>query len=289
LTASLRRRDAAAPMADFRSKNALGRWQEASKIRQEWLDHGVSTQPADRQAAERALTKIYARISRPRPRFEWVASPHQALPLIAGWPTLGQLLARIRDPHPRGKPPLASDLAMSVSRMRSALSAGVAHPDPELSRVGRGKRNEPWPELPPMAALEAGVPLGVVLHQGIRTALDRSLAQGFRTRVRDALPVNPADLPACWYGQQEAPWVAYYDVLHRLGLARYQPDDLDRLSHWAALARSCGWWWPGEAVCVVVDRPELTRTEPLPGTWHDEVRLRPDGIGYRDGWHPLLG
>ena len=138
-------------MADFRSKKALGRWQEASKIRQEWLDHGLSTQPADRQAAERALTKIYARISRPRPRFEWVASPAQALPLVAGWPTLGQLFARIRDPHPRGKPPLASDLAMSVSRMRSALSAGVAHSDPELSRVGRGKRNEPWPELPPMA------------------------------------------------------------------------------------------------------------------------------------------
>lgn len=285
----MRRHDAAAPMADFRSKNALGRWQEAGKIRQEWLDHGLSTQPADRQAAERALTKIYASITRPRPRFEWVASPRQAISLIAGWPTLGQLFARIRDPHPQGKHPLASDLAMSVSRMRSALSAGVAHPDPELSRVGMGKRNEPWPELPPMAALEAGVPLGVVLHQGIRTALGRSLAQGFRTQVRDALPVEPAQVPVCWYGQQEAAWIAYYDVLHRLGLARYQTDDLGRLGDWAALARSCGWWWPGEQVCVVVDRPELARTEPLPGTWHDEVRLRPGGIRYRDGWQPPLG
>src|SRR3984957_12869007 len=104
LTAPMRRHDAAAPMADFRSKNALGRWQEASKIRQEWLDHGFSPPTAQRQTAERALTKIYASIARPRPRFEWVASPRQALPLIAGWPTLGQLFARIRDHHPRGKP-----------------------------------------------------------------------------------------------------------------------------------------------------------------------------------------
>jgi hypothetical protein len=170
---------------------------------------------------------------------------YQAVPLITGWPTLGQLFARVRD--------------------------------------------EPWPELPPVNALEAGVPLGVVLHQGIRTALHRSLAEGFRSRVRDALPGDPAGVPACWYGQQEAAWVAYYDALHRLGLARYQPGDLDHLGNWAALARSCGWWWPGEGVCVVVDRPELARTEPWPGTWHDEVRLRPDGIHYRDGWQPQLG
>jgi hypothetical protein len=233
---------------------------------------------------------IYAKISRPRPRFEWVSSPHQALPLVAGWPTLAALYARIRDPHPPGTPPLASDLAMSASRLRGALSAGVAHADPELSpvRKGKGKRNEPWPELPPLEALEAGVPFGVVLHQGIRGALHASLARGFRALVRTALAGDPDRVPVCWYGQQDAAWVAYYDALHRLGLARYEPDDLDHLGCWAALARSCGWWWPGEGVCIVVDRPELARTEPVPGTWHGEVRLQRDGLRYRDGWHPLL-
>ncbi len=93
----------------------------------------------------------------------------------------------------------------------------------------------------------------------------------------------------CWYGQQDAAWVAYYDALHRLGLARYRPDDLDHLGNWAALARSCGWWWPGEGLCVVVDRPELARTEP---DSRERGTMRsgsdPDGIGYRDGWQPLL-
>lgn len=279
-------------MAVFRSTTARGLWQEAIKIRQEWLEAGLSAQPADRAAAEHSLTMIYAKISRPRPRFEWAGSPRAALPLVAGWPTLGSLHAWVRDPHPRGRPPLASDLAMSVSRLRGALSAGVTHADPELSptRDTRDGKREPWPELPPLRALEAGVPLGVLLHQGIHTALYRSLAQGFRTPVRAALAGDgdPASLPVCWYGQQDAAWIAYYDALHRLGLARYRPGDLDHLGCWAALARACGWWWPGEDVCVVADRPELARTQPLPGAWHDEVRLRPDGLRYRDGWRPLL-
>ena len=118
-------------MANFGSKRALGLWQEASKIRQEWLDHGLSTQPADRQTAEHSLTMIYVRISRPRPHFEWVSSPAQALPL------------------------------------------------------------------------------GVVLHRSVRIALHRSLARGFRVPVRTALAGDPARVPVCWYGQQEAPWIAY--------------------------------------------------------------------------------
>ncbi|WP_218670943.1 DUF6745 domain-containing protein [Microbispora sp. GKU 823] len=261
-------------MTDVRSgKSAHDRWQEAVKIRQEWLDHGLSTQPADRRTVEHSLTAIYARISRPKPRFEWVDSPDQAIPLVAGLPTLDRLYGWIRNPHPRGTPPLASDLAMLESQLRGALSAGVSHADPELSPARRGKRNEPWPELPPLRALDAGVPLGVVVHQGIRTALHRSLAHGFRMPIRNTL-AGSGPVPACWYGQQDAAWVAYYDALHRLGLASYRPDELEHLGHWAALARSGGWWWPGEDVCVVVDRPELARTEPVPGTWHDEVRLR---------------
>jgi hypothetical protein len=283
LIAPARRHDAAVTMLPVRGKNAHDRWREAAKIRQEWLDHGLSTQPADRWTAERGLTAIYARTHRPKPRFVWVESPVQALPLITGLPTLDQLYELIRDPRPRGTAPLASDLAVVASQLRGALSAGVSHTDPERSAARKGKREEPWPELPPLKALDAGVPLGVVLHQGIRIALHRSLAHGFRIPVRDSLA---GPVPACWYGQQDATWVAYYDALHRLGLASYRPDALDHLGHWAALARSCGWWWPGEDVCVVVDRPELVRTEAVPGTWHDEVRLRRDGVRYRDGWQP---
>jgi hypothetical protein len=175
---------------------------------------------------------------------------------------------------------------MVVSQLRGALSAGVLHADPELSPPRRGKGKEPWPELPPRDALDAGVPLGVVLHRGIRAALHRSLAHGFYLPVRAALAAE-GPVPVCWYGQQDAAWVGYYAALQRLGLARYERDESEHLGEWAALVRSCGWWWPGEQVCVVVERPATVHTEPVPGGWHDEVRLRPRGVRYRDGWYPM--
>ena len=259
------------------------RWQDAVKIRREWLGHGLSTDPADQSTAEHSLTAIYAKVARPRPRFVWVDSPHQAMRLVSGLPTLDDLYAWVRDPRPRAAPPAASDVAMAASSLRGALSARVVHPDPELTPTRKGKRGDPWPELPPADAFRTGVPLNVVLHQGIHNALHRSLARGLRVPVRNTLD---GPVPVCWYGQHDATWIAYYDALHRLGLANYRPDELEHLGHWTALARSCGWWWPGEDVCVVVERPELVDTEPVPGTWHDEVRLRRGGVRYRDGWHP---
>ncbi|RFS84556.1 hypothetical protein D0T12_13430 [Actinomadura spongiicola] len=291
MTALARREDAAFhPHTDVRYLSSRDRWREAAEFRREWLDHALSTRPADRRATERSLTAIYARLSRPRPRprFVWVDSPKQAMPLVGGWPTVQDLYAWLRDPRPPGPPPLASDLAMVAHRLRGSLGAGVVHADPEVSPVLKGRRREPWPDLPPPEALRAGVPLGVVLHRGIHDAMHRTLGAGFRGPVHRAL-TGGSPGPVCWYGQQDAAWIAYYDVLHRLGLARYRPDDLDHLGHWAALARSCGWWWPGDEVCVVVERPESVHAEAVPGTRHDEVRLGRDGVRYRDGWHPRPG
>ncbi|MET8352237.1 DUF6745 domain-containing protein [Micromonospora sp. NPDC005206] len=287
MSAPARRNDAAMPAQAVYSNNVRDLWQQAVGIRQEWLGHALSTEPADKPTAERCLTAIYARMKRPQPRFEWVESPDKARSLITGWPTLDQLYEWIRDPRPRGTPPLASDLAMVTSQLRGALSASVTHTDPELSPIRAGKTKEPWPELAPLHALDSGVSLGVVLHQGVRTALHRSLAHGYYLPVR-ATMAGGGPVPVCWYGQQDASWVAYYDTLHRLGLARYGPNEAEHLNAWANLARSCGWWWPAEDVCVVVDRPQEIRTEPVSAMVHEPVRLRPRGVRYRDGWQPLL-
>jgi len=286
MTGPARRLHVATVTVSSPGTSARDLWQAASRIRQEWLDHGLSTQPADRATAEGSITAIYAGIGRPRPRFAWVDSPRQALPLIRGLPTLDQLYQWIRDPSPTGPPPLASDLAAAASRLRATLSGGVVHGDPDLSPARRPKSKDPWPELPPLEALAVGIPLPVVLHQGLRTALHRSLAHGVAFPVRAAIS-GDRPVPVCWYGQQDASWIAYYDALHRLGLARYGPDEARQLGDWAALARSGGWWWPGEQVCVVVEHPQRVRVEPVPGTRHGEVRLAPDGVEYRDGWRPM--
>jgi hypothetical protein len=167
------------------------------------------------------------------------------------------------------------------------LDECATHPDLDPPRPAR-KGAKPWPTLPPLDALDAGVPLREVLRQGVRAALQTSLADGIYLPVRATLTAH-APLPVAWYGQQESYWIAYYDVLRRLGLARYRPADNDHLDEWAVLGRSCGWWWPGEDVCVVVERPAAIHTEPIPGGWHEQVRLhhgsRPP-VEYRDGWRP---
>jgi hypothetical protein len=250
-------------------------------IRREWLDWGLNTEPADRTGAEQSLTNIYARRSRPRPRFVWVDSPQQALDHLVGLPTHEVLQQWVMARRPPGSPPLASDLAAGLSRLRGTLEECFPESDLDSARATR-KRGQPWPELPPLDALRAGIPLREVLRQGVRDALRVSFADGFYLPVRAAL----GPLPVAWYGQQESFWIAYYDVWRRLGLARYPRADNEHLDDWAALARSCGWWWPGEDRCVVVERPAVIVTEPVPGAWHEQVRLV--DVEYRDGWRPPM-
>jgi hypothetical protein len=258
-------------------------------IRREWLDHGLATAPANRAAAEDALTSIYARHSRRRPRFRWVDSPREAVPLLEGLPTHDVLQRWVMARRPPGTPPLASDIAAGLSRLRSALDECLSRPDLDPPRAAR-KNGKPWPILPPLDALNVGVPLREVLRQGVRAALRTSLADGFYLPVRAVLAVH-GPLPVAWYGQQESHWIAYYDALRRLGLARYRRADGEYLDVWAVLAQSCGWWWPGEEMCVIVERPAAIQVEPVPDGWHGQVQLHRGSRGpveYRDGWRPLL-
>jgi hypothetical protein len=278
----------AAPGSFPRFGSAPQIWPQAVPIRQEWLDVGLCTAPADRDTAERCITAVYARHSRPRPRFRWVDSPRQAVGLLDGLPTHESLQSWVRDRRPPGRPPLAGDIAAGLSRLRSALEdsthCDLAPPAP-VTRKGK-----PWPALPPVDALSHGVPLREVLRQGIRVPLQTSLADGGYLPVRAALGrLIGAVPPVAWYGQQESSWIAYYDALRRLELVRYRPTDAEQFADWTGLARSCGWWWPGEDVCVVVERPAVLRTEPVPGGRHGEVRPVRGGaapIAYRDGWQP---
>lgn len=302
------RRDAARTIPTGYADRALAWWRAAEPIRREWLDHGLDTAPADRRTTEDTVARLYARHRRQRPRFHWVDSPPAALPLVTGLPTHDVLHRWVTGRPPPGVPPLVSDLVAGWSRLRGTLDDGAEHPDltpPPTTRrrstdrmaggrAGVGGVDPPgtrWPVLPPAEAFAAGVPLRVVLRQGIWTALRVSLADGFFLPVRAALAAAGRPVPSAWYGQQDAYWVAYYDVLRRLGLARYRPADEAQLDEWVTLARCAGWWWPGERTCVLVDRPVVLRTERVPGGLHDERRPARDGappIAYRDGWSPSL-
>jgi hypothetical protein len=288
MTLTARRQVAAAPaIPSTRPRDHA--WSQAVEIRRAWLARGLATEPADRSATERSLSAIYARLHRPRPQFVWVDSPHQALPLVTGFPTNDVLWQWIQPRHPGGAPPLASDLAAELSRLRGGLDEAITPPASEPPPPKR-KKSEPWPRLAPKDALDQEVPFLEIVRQGVREALRTSLADGLYLPVRRAL-AGDRPLPTVWYGQQESSWIAYYDVCRELGLARFEPSDEENLNHWATLASSCGWWWPGEDNCVVVERPATIRMQPLPRGLHEEVRLSHGpgpAIEYRDGWYPLL-
>ncbi|MEV8503812.1 DUF6745 domain-containing protein [Actinoplanes sp. NPDC051475] len=270
MTATVRRRGAA---------TVLDHWHRADEGRREWLGVGLATGPADRETAERILTRFYLRQGRERPRFTWVTSPAAALPHTAGIPGHDDLHAWLWPDQPAGRPPIAVDLAATWARLRAALDEAAVHPDLEPVRKVR-KGDKPWPVLPPVPAIEAGVPLRVVLGQSVRDALRSALMHGVALPVRAALG-PPATLPICWYGQQDAPWIAHHDVMHRLGLSQPAPRDAAHLEEWAALARATGWWWPGEEVCVLVERPARIGPVTLP----DDPLTTPvrATVEYRDG------
>jgi hypothetical protein len=302
VTAPARRSVAAADLSLIRYRDrAISHWQRAVDIRQEWLTHGLSTEPADRTAAENSLARIYARVSRRRPRFVWVDSPQQALPLVTDLPTHDVLHAWVVGKQPPGSPPLASDLAARLHQLRSALDQCLTDPDldpPSTTRAKstgeekprRGERKA-WLALRAEDALNGGVSLREVLRHGVWEALRTSLADGFYLPIRAALAVS-RPVPVGWYGQQDASWIVFYDVVRRLGLGRFPAGDGEQLDDWATLARSCGWWWPDEQVCVMVQRPAVIDTEPVPGGWYEQRRLRqssPSPVVYRDGWRPPIG
>jgi hypothetical protein len=79
----------------------------------------------------------------------------------------------------------------------------------------------------------------------------------------------------CSYGLHDADWMSYYDYLQQAGVKGIEP--LDGMKE---LAKSCGWWWPFDGICIVTERPtELHRDNR--GRLHHEERA---AIRYPDGW-----
>jgi len=246
----------------------LERWWRATEIRSEWLSHALSTEPADRERAETAITALYRLVGAERPRFVWVASPSAAaevLPFAEGPVDPRDALSEWE----RGFATLAFELRQSLGR---GSGSGGVRPSwrPRLASAA--------------AALEAGRSLDEVVDQWVHGSLGRWLVDGLCLPVRRALADR---LPGFgWYGQHDAHWIAYGDARRQLGLCRFAPADLEQLDLWAAVARSCGWWWPRRRICVVAERPEAIHTEPVQGS-DGELRLhhpRGPALRYRDGW-----
>ncbi|WP_067830189.1 DUF6745 domain-containing protein [Actinomadura kijaniata] len=254
----------------------IDRWHEAAAIRDEWLTEALSTRPADRSAAEAAIGGLYALVGREPPDFVWVDSPAAALNALPPDPP-PRLNADFLRTDPGGWP-----VALLLANLVSDLRAGL---DARRRRARRSRWYRPPEGSTAEELLADGEDLPSVLRWMFHEPLRASVLDSLRNHIRAVLGNERGDLP--WSGQHDAHWVAGFDVHRRLGMARYRGPDEAQLDLWAALARSCGWWWPYDEVCVVTERPAEIHAEPGPGRPDGEIRLHnPDGpaLRYRDDW-----
>ncbi len=224
---------------------------EAAELREQWLGRALSTLPADRPAAEAAISELYHLIGLTPPRFHWVTSPVAALVTVPPGVRARESVDRLPDwPLP------------------ARFSALVA----ELWRQLNGR-------IPPRQRS-----VDQLIRQEIRYPLSMSVANVLHPPLR-AGHDGPFRQVSGWYSTQCPSWVAEYEALHLLAGVAFSTEQRRLIGLWATLAGSCGWWWPRPDVCVVSERPALVHTEQS----DDDGRVRlhcADGpaIGYADGW-----
>ncbi len=227
---------------------------EAAEIREEWLGWAFSTLPAERPAAEAAISGLYRLLGLDPPRFHWVSSPLMALETVPP----GVRLSASESVERMAEWPVPRRLAMLVQTLSMEFEA-------QLRWIHRPMELEIRTEVrtPLARSVER------CLHDSLpRTGDSRHFAPGYR-----------------WYQTQSVSWIAHYDAMRRAAGMVFTPEQTHLLDLWAAAARSCGWWWPREGVCVVSERPVAMHTEP--GDGPGEVRLHcADGPAFRyaDGW-----
>ena len=259
----------------------------ACSLRDEWLACGVDVRPADRPAAEAAVSGLYRLLGERPPKFVWAPSPPAALDVMRDDPRF-QYAAPLRAATPPllRDWPLSARLASLVSELRQWLDWRIGR-----DRHGTGVWSRPgWSRaartMEPREALAAGLGAEAVVDAGVYGSLRFSLHDAMCAPMRTAWLTGRQPSGLAYFGQHEAHWIAHYDVHRRAGLASYRPQDARQLDLWAQLARSTGWWWPVRGLCVMAERPAGLSTEPMPGARHGEVRLHhPDrpAVRYADG------
>jgi hypothetical protein len=229
--------------------SALAR-REAAAIREEWLGLALSTLPADRPAAEAALSGLYELIGLRPPRFHWVSSPLMAVETIP--PGVRPLSSTTQDNETTW--PLLSRFAALARRLSFELDSHV---------------------------VRVHLLMGRMIRQEVLSPLARSAAASLVPMYREATGRNRPIL----YETQSVAWIAQYDALRRVVGVNFTPEQARELDLWTAALRSCHLWWPREDVCVISERPVAVHTE-VTGDRGEVRPHRADGpaVRYADGW-----
>lgn len=237
--------------------------------RAEWADAHLSTAPADRERAERAIRGLYQLRGLARPSFEWVASP------AAGVDAYGETARReaVTDPY------VLKRKGLNIRGKYIRYFDGLADPFPlrpqrRRSMVTRLERA--FAELDPPVRAAAIGPVGreIVASLSQRFGVERDFepyfesyrvpaggtgAGRFASRPRTASPVEAIE--AMQPGQFDLDGAALdllFSVFDPRLVRRATWDSADQalVRHRLEVARSAGPWWALHGLAIVSERPE---------------------------------
>ncbi|MDQ6745059.1 MAG: hypothetical protein M3Z27_03435 [Actinomycetota bacterium] len=230
-------------------------------IRERWLRVCLSTEPADRLAAEEALAGAYASAGlRPPSSVVWMESP-LAGKIQAGamavererrrrtvavddgiWSVLLKLFAKAG-----GKPLPGVDCGDSVlAQLREATSGGIQQ------RLNAEVSADVWWDV-----------RDALSDRRVSAEVNRQVFARFTEAVNEALGVAEDDAaPRAvddvftvygGHGQHDAWWAAMCEFFEQVGVL----ETTETLEPLRRLARSCGQWWAFENAAVLTERPRV--------------------------------
>lgn len=184
----------------------------------EWLRAGLSTEPIDHVAAEKAVDALYTLVTgAPAPQFIWCESPLAAVLLIAEAP--GQFGAPLRE-RIRLKPWESARAWLLSQYGQAELTRGLHESCQEAVRA-----------------------LSPLINQ-ITEAVVAADTEEDSVRTRRRLALTYAD-----HGQLNGAWLPLWQAYPPPGQAG------EVIRALAAVSRRTHWWWAYEGVAVLCERP----------------------------------
>ena len=261
----------------------------------DWLAAGLSCAPADFDATELAVARLYERIGRKRPYFVRLSSPFGAELYInlltKTWPAMtatGQLAGQLRGQlwdQLRGQ--LWDQLRGQLwDQLRDQLwdqlagQLGDQLEDQLRGQLAGQLRGQLWDQL-------AGK-LGGQLRGQLEDQLRGQLRGQLRDQLRDQLGGQLWDqlrgqnlkyIGTSFWGAWDAYLWGFYDAGRQLGVI-YDQQNNDALNDHCVITRNCGWIYPFADFCILTDRPSQILRD-------DRNRLHSENdaaLLYRDGY-----
>jgi hypothetical protein len=215
-----------------------------------WTKIGLSTQPADRPATEKAIAMIYrAGGLEPPKEIVWCGSP------------LSQGFAHAIMQNNK----LGASVGESVwASVRASVWASVG--ESVRASVGESVRASVWASVGESVRASVWESVWDSVGESVRESVRASVWESVRASVGESI-----------YGQHEAGWLSFYSFFKEVAGLDAETDKLDGLLQ---LSQSAGWVIPCANICWVSERQNIMARDDQ-GLLHSVVG---PALAYPDGW-----